>query len=108
MTERETSLAAIQLRRAHAEVEQHAAHRGASHDFGQRVEARVVNRRPVAVGRQACGGGFDRVGVAVESDDRKVRVRVEHRRGVAGAAEGGVDHCTVGNRREQLDDFVDA
>jgi hypothetical protein len=107
--EAEAALGAIELRRAHAQVEQGAAGLGVPEFVEHRrqaVEPGVAQGHPVTETAQALARGGQGVGVLVEADDHQVRVGLEQRLGVAAPAHRGVDDDAGRHGREQLDHDV--
>ena len=108
----EAALPPVELRRGHAEVEQHADDRldrraGGGDDLGQLVEPGVDGAGPFAVTGQPLGGDAQRIGVLVDAEDGDVVAVVEQRNGMAGAADRGIDDRAGRHRLEELDHPVD-
>jgi len=105
----EAPIGVVELVRADPQVEERTRKPFMSelpHDRGDVVEAGPANRRPVAEPAQCCRCCCYRRLVTIEADELDVRVGLQQRLRMAGAAHRGVDHQPPGNRPEELDHLV--
>ena len=105
---RETAAGAIELRRAHSEVEEE---RGNGVDaqrmqFGRdAIEARTAQHDAIAEAGQRLCCSRKRVVVTIEPDQRDISVRFEDGACMTTAADRGVDHNSRIDRLERVEDF---
>ena len=108
IAEREAALGLVELHRGDADIEHDAVerrHLEALGLFRQRTEARFGQGQPPAHRRDETGTAGDRTRVAVEREQRRLRLALQKRARIAAGAEGAVEiaaACFKGERVERL------